>query len=691
MAMDTLFGMHSPLSDITYISLLRACIKGKSLYQTRRVREHLEKHRPQKELKGLLGDYLVVALARCGSAEDAHKLAISLQSRTVYSWSALISSYVDSDRGEDALYMWKCMCNEGIFPNHYTFVSLFKACATIPDLGQGMELHVDACKQGFSCDHLVGNTIVSMYGKCGAIAEAENVFVSLNQRDIVSWNVILSIYTEQQERPETVFQLYIQMQREGICPDQWTFAIMLHACASFSCNISYTSTFRFQEEGVPIDMSSKSIRLVSLDIGQALHADARKKGCMSDILVGNTLLHLLGKCGTVQQAETMFVGLSERDVVTWNVMLSAYIDQGQAVKPLQLYLKLQEEGESPDQLTFLLLFQACGILADMKEASLSEKKEHTMKEISLKIGQALHDDACRRGFTADVVMVNALVTMYGKCGTIAELENLFCMLSHRDIVTWNTMLSAYAKQGLGERALKLYDKLKTELVMVDDVTLTSVLQACGETGNLELCKQLQFEIVSMSYDKKPSVVATLIHSYGSCASVIEAIRTFNELRVPDTVTWNAYITSHGSGDNRKATLNLFEELKLESTTPSVESFIIMLTYCCRTGLVCEGIECFNSMITCYGIRPNIKHYGIMVDLLGRAGDFRKVEKMLAFMPIQADLTVWLSLLGACRTHMNLDLAQQAFQNALDLQSTHPTAYILLSNIYEDAEIQKHGV
>ena len=97
MAMDTLFRMHSPLSDTTYVSLLRACVKGKSLYQTRRVREHLEKHRPQEELKGLLGDYLVVALARCGSAEDAHKVAISLRCRTVYSWSALISSYVDSD------------------------------------------------------------------------------------------------------------------------------------------------------------------------------------------------------------------------------------------------------------------------------------------------------------------------------------------------------------------------------------------------------------------------------------------------------------------------------------------------------------------------------------------------------------------------------------------------------------------
>lgn len=100
-ALDTLSDIHTPLSTPTYLALLKACIRGKSLSLIKHTRSHLAHYKVP--ITGFLGDYLVMALAKCGAVDDAHQLSSTLPHLTVFSWTAIILAYAECDRGEEAL------------------------------------------------------------------------------------------------------------------------------------------------------------------------------------------------------------------------------------------------------------------------------------------------------------------------------------------------------------------------------------------------------------------------------------------------------------------------------------------------------------------------------------------------------------------------------------------------------------
>eukprot|EP00250_Pteridium_aquilinum_P002042 c12251_g1_i1 orf=2-796(-) len=163
-SIDALSHIHTPLSIPTYLSLLKACVKSKFLPLVIHTRMHLALHKVP--LTGFLGDYLIMTLAKCGAVDDARHLSATLPHLTVFSWTAIIFAYAESGRGEEALEAYQNMLKDAIDPDTFTFVSLFKACGSIPDIKQGRILHAHARSMGFATHTFVGNTIVSMYGKC---------------------------------------------------------------------------------------------------------------------------------------------------------------------------------------------------------------------------------------------------------------------------------------------------------------------------------------------------------------------------------------------------------------------------------------------------------------------------------------------------------------------------------------------
>lgn len=553
-AMNVLLDMESAPSDDVYLSLLKACNKSKALSHVKCVHLHLTQH--DTNFSSLLGDYLVMTLAKCGAIDEAFQIFSTLNRRTVYSWTALISAFVDSDQVHEAFDLYQSMQNDGVEPDSYTFVSLFKACGNVGDLRQGKILHAEVRRRGFASDLFVCNTLVSMYAKCGAVDEAENVFRKMSERNIVSW-----------------------------------------------CSL-----------------------------------------------------------------------------------LCAYVDNGRAEKALCLYRQMQWEGESPDSRTYVFTLQACNILADKEEAVVIEGQ--SIKVMSLEIGRAIHSDARRKGFMSDVFVGTALVGMYGKCQAIAEAENVLCMLPERSVISWNAMLTAYVELDLGKKALRSYKQVLKDCATLDDVTFLCILQACSETGFAEICKHLHFEVICAGLDSILSMAATLIHAYGSSASMVDAGVIFDGLSGPHIASWNTSIAGNAGEGNPMKSLHLFETMKFTGVKADEVTFLLVLSACSHNGLVAQALEYFDSMTSDYDLTPDLRHYGIMVNLLGRAGNFRLIKGLLGRMPMQANLTIWLCLLGACRLHGNLAVAKEAFKQAVRLQPKHHTSYVLMSNIYGDAGLKK---
>ena len=187
---------RQPLQDQRiYLSLLKLCTYQKAQPQAKRLYTHLSRH--NLHISPFLGENLVLSLARCGALPCALRLFGQLPHRTVFSWTGLISGFVENGRGLDAIRLHRHMIRDGHNPDRYTFSTLFKAIGSIRDVKAGESMHSLANSRGFGADLFVVTSILSMYGKCGDIRQAEDLFSTTlcRDHDVVCWNALMLLFT----------------------------------------------------------------------------------------------------------------------------------------------------------------------------------------------------------------------------------------------------------------------------------------------------------------------------------------------------------------------------------------------------------------------------------------------------------------------------------------------------------------
>lgn len=669
-------------SKYTIVSLLKACGITADLQEGKRIHTDAKTYRCENDL--FVATSLIDMYAKCRSIVNARAVFDRLSTRDVVSWNAMLAAYAQTGEPEIVLELYEQMLKDGVTPDSWTYVSLLQSSALLAEkesffgvhsqmiklysIAKGKAVHVAAFVKGYHYDVFVGNTLISMYARCGSVVDAQIVFDGLHERDVVSWTAMLDTYA-QQGKADKALKLYRHMREEGVIPDVRMFVVMLQACVTCA------------EREVGISMDGVSIKIRSLWIGKALHSEVKRSKFDSDGIVGCTLLSTYGKCGSMKDAENVLSGLSEHDVVPWNAMLVAYLETGQPAKTLCVYEQMLHNGITPNDRSFVSVLQACGALAEEEEDVVVDGE--FLKVMSLERGKAVHGEAHKQGFDLDMFVGNTLVSMFGKCGSLTDAQGVFERLSKQDVVSWNVMLEAYAQRGEEEKALQLYDRMLEEGVNPDETTVVCLLQTCSKTGSLGLCRQIH-DIAFARNGLSLPLANTLIHAYGRCSSMADAEIVFDALPQPDVVSWTALIAGYAREGNFAATLHCYRRMLQEGVKPDGVTFLSLLAACSHAGLVDKGFEYFKSMSKDYGITPRIEHYASMVDLLGRAGNFRSIKKLLRTMPVEPDLEMWSSLLSACRKHGNVPLGKQAFDCAVRLQPGYAAAYVMMANIYLDA-------
>lgn len=805
-------------NDRTFVSILQACGvlaereeasqdelgKVKSLEKVKEI--HADARAMGYDSDVYVGNTLISVYGKCGRIDTAWDVFLGLSRRNVVSWNAMLAALVQQHQSEKALELYKEMLETGFSPNDRTCVTILQACSTLAEKGEDATFHIESTKlvhwgtgraihgharmKGYDVDVFVGNTLVTMYGRWGGLADAQRVFDRLAWPDVVSWNAILAAHVELGQADHAV-QHYEQMLREGRSPNGLTFKCILQACGMLA-----------QKEG-DILVGGHAVKIRSMYKVKTIHEAAWWKGYCSDNLLANTLVKMYGKCGSVVDAQDMFDGLSQDDVVLWNVMLATHVEQVQPERALELYGVMREESVSPDARTFVSVIQACGILAEKEECCLvngnlakvhslgkgkvlhsdTQKRSynldgfvtctlismyskcksifdaellfeelHQLDTVSwnamlkayveldqgdtalqlfeklrgslspdawtfvsvlqacstlaakqgepvdgdfsrtelLKTGKALHADICKMGYDSNVFVSSALVSMYGKCGSISNAESVFETLSSRSLVSWNSLLAAYAQGGNVDKAVDLYRRMQVEGVNPDDITLVCMLQVCSNQGNLDLCRQIHHRLLGCGTGMNSLSANALIAAYGRCASMVDAQVVFDAMLQPDEVSWNAMIAGHARQGNFAASFRCHEDMQLAGVKPNRVTFLSLLCMCSHSGLVDKGVHYFESMSKEYGITPTVEHYACMVDLFGRAGHFEPLHNLLSNMSVQPDIALWLCLLAACRKHGQIFWAEQAFKRAVGLQPKQAAAYILMSNIYADSGFWEHA-
>jgi len=263
-------------------------------------------------------------------------------------------------------------------------------------------------------------------------------------------------------------------------------------------------------------------------------------------------------------------------------------------------------------------------------------------------------------------------------------HQVFDELPQRTLVTWTALISAYVNNQRPGKALDLFRQMQLEKVEPDLVTLTVVLSACADLGALDAGEWIHTYVRKQGIGQDIILTNALINMYCKCGDINAAHQLFQLADTRDVTTWTSTIMGHASHGRACEALELFKEMKSRNCRPNSVTFVGVLTACSHAGLVEEGKRQWEKMISCYNVKPNMAHYGCMVDLLCRSGKLDEAYGFVEAMPLQANAVIWRTLLGACSTEGNVRIGNQARKRLLELEPDCVADGVSMSNAYAKA-------
>eukprot|EP01018_Ginkgo_biloba_P030827 Gb_14948 [translate_table: standard] len=665
--------MHqSTKAELPYNSLLQSCVDRKSISDGKQLHAHLLKS--GTDIKNVfLNNNLVVMYTKCGAIEDARQVFEKMAVRNEFSWTAIIEGYARQEYPMQALALFYQMQKAGAHPDHFIFPIVIKVCAGLEALHQGKEIHDYLIKTGFESNVFSGSALVNMYAKCGELEDARQVFDKMPERNVVGWNALIAGYAQNGYGDQAI-EFFEKMQLEGIKPNVISWNAIIAGHVQNDHGKEALKLFRQMQlagvEANSVTMASVLPAYASFASVKEIHDYIMRCGLGINAFVGSALIGVYVKCGSVEHARHVFDKMSQRDVVSWNAMITGYAQSGQVDEALNLFHQMQLAGLKPDLITW--------------NAMIDGYARNGYSSEALKFFQEMQ----WAGFKADLITWNMIIARYAQNGHGDEALKLFQQMQSEgvkpNVKSWTALIAGYSQNGERDKALKLFCQMQLAGVKPNSVTIASILPACANLAGLQLGKEIHAYAIRNGFESDLFVGSAIVDMYAKCGNIANARQVFHKMSQRNVVTWNAMISGyamHGHGENA---LRLFYQMKEAGVKPDHVTFTGVLSACSHAGLVDEGWQYFAHMNRDYGIIPSMEHYACLVDLLGRAGLLDEAQEFINKMPLKPDACVWGALLGACRVHCNVELGERVAEYLFEFEPQNAGNYVLLSNIYASA-------
>ncbi|KAK1619576.1 hypothetical protein QYE76_025093 [Lolium multiflorum] len=283
-----------------------------------------------------------------------------------------------------------------------------------------------------------------------------------------------------------------------------------------------------------------------------------------------------------------------------------------------------------------------------------------------------------------VVSWNVLLDGLVRAGDLDAAGELFAKMPERSVVSWNTVIAGFARHGRAEEAVELFVEMTSVYGLApDEATMAGFVSAVRGIGLLGLGRSAHGYVVRRGFSLDGALGVALIHMYTRCGSMSSAYQCFSTVITKNVEHWTSVIGGFAAHSHPEMALKLLAEMRQLGVEPNGVTFVAVLNACSHGGLVDEGFKHF-SLMRSMGIRPSIQHYGCLVDLLGRAGFLEEAFDLANSLPGDQGFVTWSSLLAACQSHGNIDMAEVAARKLADAEPSHGSSYVLLSNVYARA-------
>ncbi|KAK9274427.1 hypothetical protein L1049_019242 [Liquidambar formosana] len=629
------------------------------------------------------------------------------------------------------------MVRTGVPPDDHTFPFVLKLCSDFSEVRKGMEIHGLVFKLGFDGDVFVGNTLLSFYGGCGDLRCVEKVFDEMRERDVVSWNTIIGVFSVNGCNAEAIGLFREMKLRSEFKPNAVSVVSVLPVCAVLEDEV----------------------------MTREIHCHVVKVGLDLQVTIGNSLVDAYGKCGKLKGSKRVFDEMVERNVVSWNAIITSYAFTGHNRDALNMFRLMIDAGEKPNSITISSMLP---VLVELEYFDM---------------GKEIHGFSLRMGEESDIFIANSLIDMYAKSGHSTEASNVFYKINTKNVVSWNAMIANFAQNRLELAAIRLVKEMQNHGEFPNSVTFTNVLPACARVGllrpgkeihaksihmgstfelfvsnaltdvyakcgclnlarnvfNISLRDEVSYNTLIMGYSQTCDcaeslnlfsemglvglkhdtvsfvgvlsacanlaaikqgkeihgflvrklfhthlfVANSLLDLYTKCGCIDYSRKIFNRIPNKDVASWNTMILGYGMLGELEIAIDLFEAMREDGIDYDSVSYIAVLSACSHGGLVEKGWKYFDDM-QARNIKPTQMHYACMVDLLGRAGLMEDAAELIKGLPIVPDANIWGALLGACRIYGNIELGAWAAEHLFKLKPEHCGYYLLLSNMYAEA-------
>ncbi|KAL4377019.1 hypothetical protein GQ457_02G012880 [Hibiscus cannabinus] len=436
-------------SDFTFAGVLTAAVRLNDLFFGQQIHGFLVKTGYVWNV--FVGNALLDFYSKHDCLVEARKLFDEMPDLDGISYNIIITCYAWFGQHEEAIRLFRELQFTRFNRRQFPFATMLSIAANALDLQMGQKLHSLAILTTADSELVVGNSLVDMYAKCGRFEEAEKIFRTLANRSTVPWTAIISSYVQRGFHEEGL-NLFNEMHRAGVRADQATFASILKASAN----------------------------LASVSLGRQIHSVVIRSGFMSNVFSGSTLLYMYAKCGSIKDAIHLFQDMPERNIVSWNALISAHAQNGDAKATIDSFEKMVQSGFQPDSVSFLSVLSACSHCGLVQEGL---RYFRTMTET--------HNIVPKKEHYA------SMVDMLCRSGQFNEAEQMMAEMPFEpDQIIWSSVLNSCRIHKNQELARKAADQLFKMDVLRDAaayVSMSNIYAVAGQWDNVGKVKKAMRE------------------------------------------------------------------------------------------------------------------------------------------------------------------------------------------------------
>ncbi|MBA0718895.1 hypothetical protein Golax_006614 [Gossypium laxum] len=434
--------------------------------------------------------------------ESAFKVFDKMPDRNVVAWTLMITRCTQLSYPSGAIELFVDMVLGGYMPDRFTLSGIISACTELESesLYLGKQLHSWVIRSGFASDVCIGCSLVDMYAKCtidGSLDDSRRVFDRMENHNVMSWTAIITGYIQCGGRDMEAIELFCKMIEGPVPPNHFTFSSVLKACG----NLSDSHT------------------------GEQFYAQAVKHGFASDDYVGNSLISMYAKSGRMDDAQKAFESLFEKNLDSYNTVVDAYAKNLDSEGAFELFHEISDFGVEVNAFTFTSLLSGASSIGAIGK------------------GEQIHARLLKSGFQSNQCICNALISMYARCGHIEAAFQVFNEMGDRNVITWTSMITGFAKHGFAARALEIFHEMLKAGIRPNEITYIAVLSACSHAGLVSEGWEI-FKSMHKEHEIAPRMehYACMVDLLGRSGLLREAIEFINKMPcTPDALVWRTFL------------------------------------------------------------------------------------------------------------------------------------------------------